>query len=85
MAEKYFVIANSETSKDLPYNEKEYLSPYPFETSKDYIWNKGLKGAAGFYEQDAIRIAQNCIPKGLVIAMDSISKKITKKRKWGWK
>jgi hypothetical protein len=85
MAEKYFVIANSLTSKDLPFSEKEYLAPFPFENSKDYVWSKGLIGAAGFIESEANRIAENCVPKGQVIAMDSISKKVTKKKKWGWK
>ncbi|MBK7362911.1 MAG: hypothetical protein IPJ01_11485 [Micavibrio sp.] len=75
---KLFLIANSETSKDLPFHKKEYLHPYPTETSKDYIWKEGLIGACGFYYKEAKIISEGCMPKGDMISMDTISKKIIK-------
>lgn len=71
---KIFLIANSETSRQLFYTEKEYLSPYPNPDSKEYIWKKGLIGAAGFYYEQAKVVSEGCIPKGDMISMDSISK-----------
>ena len=75
---KLFLIANSETSRNLFYTEKEYLTPYPNEDSKQYIWNKGLIRAAGFYYEQAKTISEGCTPKGDMISMDSISKNIIK-------
>lgn len=76
MKQKYFLIANSETSKDLFYDKKEYLHPYPNEDSKSYIWKKGLIGAAGFYYEDAKIVSEGSTPKGDMISMDSITKNI---------
>ncbi len=78
MKKKLFVIANSQTSKDLPFTEKEYLSPYPNEDSKAYIWKKGLIGAAGFYYEQAKEISVGCNPVGDMISMDTISKNVIK-------
>jgi len=75
---KLFLIANSETSRQLFFTEKEYLSPYPNEDSKQYIWKKGLIGTAGFYYEEAKIISERCTPKGDMISMDSISKNIIK-------
>ena len=59
---KYFLISNSK-------NPTEFLHPYPFETSKEYIWKQGLIGAAGFYQKEALIIAKDCMPVGNVIPM----------------
>ena len=75
---KLFLITNSETSKELPFNDKEYLAPYPNENSKTYVWNKGLKGSAGFYYEEAKIISEGCTPKGIMISMDSITKNVIK-------
>ena len=75
---KLFVISNSETSRELPFPDREYLSPYPTEKSKTYVWNKGLVGSAGFYYDDAKHISERCHPKGDMISMDTISKNIVK-------
>jgi hypothetical protein len=73
---KLFLIANSQTSKELPFTEKEYLAPYPNEDSKQYIWKKGLVGAAGFHYEEAKIISGDCAPKGEMISMDSITKNV---------
>lgn len=71
MKERYFIIQNS-------INIKEYLHPYPFKDSKQYVFNEGLLGAAGFYQEEAFIIAKSCTPPGNVIPLDSIAKKIIK-------
>ena len=73
---KLFLIANSETSRNVFFSEKEYLSPYPNEDSREYIWKKGFAGAAGFHYKEAKIISEGCNPKGDMISMDSITKNI---------
>jgi hypothetical protein len=68
---EYFLISNSK-------NPKEYLHPYPFQDSKEYIWKEGLVGAGGFYEKEANEVAKNCTPIGNVVPMNSLTKNIIK-------
>lgn len=72
MPEKYFIISNSK-------NPKEYLKPYPFEDSKQYVWGEGLIGAAGFIQSEAFKVAKDCVPQGNVIPIDSLTKNVIKK------
>lgn len=81
-----YIVSNSPMPDKLPddvkqfWENKEFLHPYPKPTDNQYIFKKGIIGAAGFYKKEAEIFAEACKPNytGYLIAISSIAPKILK-------